>query len=296
MNTNLNSDAFFIRGPHHPCQDYAIAARLDLDDRQLACAVLADGCSSSPHSDVGARILSFAMLKAFRTRSFWKNEAHSCSFDAAELQTTVVAAADEARRTIGIPLQCLDATLMGLACDGERLCVVAWGDGVICLPDGVVELECTSGAPFYLSYLLNDERRSQYSIEFDGDLLVRTDGGVKKRPADSSPSYFSVLDVDVPEFTATVFSDGAAAFRDEESEPVPTAEIVAELTGFKNFRGRYVERRMRKGLKTLERAGQRPFDDLSCASLRIERELRPDEECCDIPLSAFASTQGTTDL
>ncbi len=261
-----NCDAYYAGTPHHPCQDFAVAARGRVNGRSCICAILADGCSSAAHSDVGARVVSFALLTAMR------RELARSTFVVERLQKNLLRRLRLARRSLGIPPGCLDATLIGLACDGRRVYAVAWGDGVLCLPPamgGVVMLEYPSGAPFYPSYALDTARCREYETEFGGDLVVHASGTKRRRSASVAPAFFASAAVDDvgPGFALTAFSDGIGAFRDQEMNVVGGVALAEEFSAFKSRRGKYVERRFRKAMKTSLAAGQQPFDDVSCASI-----------------------------
>ena len=57
----MTADAYFAIGrTHDVCQDYALAS----DDVPKTWALVSDGCSSSPASDIGARLLGRAAAHA----------------------------------------------------------------------------------------------------------------------------------------------------------------------------------------------------------------------------------------
>ncbi len=248
----LSCDAFFQQGPHHPCQDYALAARVRRPNRELACAVLADGCSASPHSDVGARILCFALLKALR-------------HEAGDLQAAVLDAAAATQAAMGLPSECLDATLLGLACDGEQLQVMAWGDGMLCLPSplgGAIEIQYPSGAPYYLSYELDRNRKKQYLKEFGDELVV----GEERRSASSGAAFYASFELGDEPVTAAILSDGIASF------PTELSEVFPRFTEFKNVHGQFVQRRFRRAMRECKREALIAQDDLACAAIHCNGE------------------------
>ena len=105
----LHVDAHFARGRSHTvCQDYAVAGS--------RVAVISDGCSSAPHSDVGARLLAHAALAAAPetfVSGAWLNAPQST------------------QRRMGLPAASLDATVVIASAGDDRVEVTMFGDGVV---------------------------------------------------------------------------------------------------------------------------------------------------------------------
>ena len=56
----MNTDFYCEIGDSHvACEDYALAGKIN---DNISYAIVADGCSSSPNVDVGARVLAHAAL------------------------------------------------------------------------------------------------------------------------------------------------------------------------------------------------------------------------------------------
>ncbi|MBC8139363.1 MAG: protein phosphatase 2C domain-containing protein, partial [Fibrella sp.] len=129
------SDAAFAIGKTHKvCQDYALTGDAHAT---IPTVWLSDGCSSSPHTDIGARLLTHVALDrvtdlatAFRA----KNESQPGLLDGfiqANLTRVAVIAGE-----MGVRSDCLNATLMGLVSgadrNGERyLYSILYGDGAL---------------------------------------------------------------------------------------------------------------------------------------------------------------------
>lgn len=151
------SDVYFERGRQHTvCQDYGIVGA-------DGTVFLADGCSDSPDSDVGARILCQSALRVP---------------DVLQDGFAVARRADNIRQAMQMGERTLDATLLVLARDGGGAVAQVWGDGaVLCRKrDGTVvahEIFCGSSAPPYLSYLVNPNRLRSYGQSGFGEIEVR---------------------------------------------------------------------------------------------------------------------------
>jgi len=161
----VNSDAFFAMGSTHSvCQDYARGGVTRPGSGRPSghnFAVVSDGCSSSAHTDVGARLLTMAAMHRF--------QVYGARFD----PEWVLWRAHDAGVQLGVDRGCLDATLL-CACtrDDGVLEVNATGDGVIAARrrDGRPEVWCVDyhGAPAYLSYLLDSRRLHSYFAQGGG--------------------------------------------------------------------------------------------------------------------------------
>lgn len=259
------TDAVFATGrQHRVCQDYAAEA----PDR----VVLSDGCSSSPHTDFGARLICRAAL------------LHGTA-DAATRALPLL-------EPLGLPLEALDATLLTAEWSPATASVRAsvHGDGVIVARrrDGVViivEVEYPSGAPLYPSYDLDAARKARYLVEFGAARRVTTrhddEVAVWNDTVHDGVAWTSGLVV--REFFASLFdlvlvlSDGAQTFRrpvagshDGRTEAVPLAEVVHELLAVKVFTPSFLTRRVNRFLRDATTRGWSHDDDFSVAAVHME--------------------------
>jgi hypothetical protein len=257
----MNSDVYFAMGQtHRVCQDYATVCA----DGHVA---LADGCSTSKHTDIGARLL--CRLASTRGPGEAVREAH------AHLSA------------FRLPTSCLDATILtaGPTKDGLDIEAFMTGDGIIVgrKRGGGYTLflsEFPSGAPRYASYDLDPARRTQYLVEFGGvHRVTRIDDGItvavdehEIEDADVSPftTSFAVLDYDV----VLLLSDGAMSFHrpgatSDLREHVPCTEIVKEMLNIKSFVGDFIVRRCRFFFKEAAKRGWVHDDDFSVAAIYI---------------------------
>lgn len=148
----MHANAFFtIGGAHEVCQDYALAVG--------SVAFVSDGCSTSPHTDVGARVLCHSALSVWRDVGFVDMDL---TLERAKASITAM----------GAPLTALDATLGAILPVGTGVVdAFLWGDGCILARrlDGHVEVyarEVLSGAPDYPSYNLDPIRQATYLQKF----------------------------------------------------------------------------------------------------------------------------------
>lgn len=262
----MNTDAAYNIGKSHDvCQDYAFAA--NIRDRNIA--IISDGCSSSPHTDIGARILTHTLVNIFKKDGDPKPE-------------NIISKAELHAENLGLPSQVLDATLLYIKEEDNYANVCLSGDGVIAAKDweGNIEIWDHSqpyNAPPYLGYLLDDKRLNHYEDEFGG---LRFDIEYWKINPDNKVLVNNV-NVICPSNrydlsymlhyknyqSIAIFSDGISTFRDSEKKSKKVSEIIPELMGIKTDTGQFVQRRFKRFLKTCDRLSLYHEDDLSMAAL-----------------------------
>jgi hypothetical protein len=272
----MHADSYFALGSTHDvCQDYALAG----DAHGYAFGVVADGCSSSPHTDFGARLLAYgaqSVMLAYPSRLHRLGILPLACTSLGHL----------------VPSRCLDATLMAVYdADGFISAHVA-GDGVVVARrlDGtheVHEIEFSGNAPAYLSYQLDGSRLAALIGE-DGPGGVRevtssalaadftqteqewiNDGAID---GDDPNSYWWWLPFSVEEYDlVAVMTDGAQSFQRRAGgalEPVPLNEVLREVLAFKGMKGRFVARRLKRFLgRYCAEHGWSHADDFAVAAI-----------------------------
>lgn len=290
----MHADHHYEIGTSHAaCEDYAMSGTRD----GLSYAILADGCSSSKDSDVGARLLCHtaknAMLYLHRQGRL-KDEHYASEVFPSVLREMVVMKALEIRASLGLAHEAFDATLLAAFCSEGHRGDPAWGyigfgDGVAVLryPDGgsrVFRAEYESGAPYYLSYGMSKERDEAYRqtchesrvntvTDFNPDggrRLLRTD---KWEPF-TDYTFFMSHDIAIDSPSQIVlFSDGVASYEHFDEAGGRThrecIDIVEEAMLYKSVSGEFVKRRMRAMAKSMRTRGYEHYDDVSCAAVHI---------------------------
>jgi hypothetical protein len=285
-----STDAFFAIGKTHKvCQDYARAGRTP---DGLPYAIVCDGCSSSPDTDFGARLLAAA------------TERHMpaiCRGDASfqERESKILSLAWDAATAVSVPARALDATLIaaypreyaGMGKVG--VAVSMRGDGVIVsrtregkfMVDVIDHLE---NAPRYLNYDLDGDRLAGYLRRFgdesvskyyhsglgrddDGKWLGNSPTMFEGHPRDW---FFPAFDFDL----VMVLSDGVQTFQrvvrtgtSKSLEDVPVEDVVEQLIKIKGTKGEFVTRRCQKFLNKfcVENEWQHA-DDFSVAAIWMD--------------------------
>ena len=268
---HAHADAWFHPGTTHlVCEDYAAVSPAGSDS---VAAIVCDGCSGSADTDVGARVLAWAALAALA-------DGRLVDPGTAAWQASVAA------RTLALPDDALDATLLAALVTDDGVRVVAAGDGVIAARhrDGrfeVWQLEHPDGAPPYPSYVLDPDRRRDYLVTFGDTLVVRhraRDGAWSTSTAAGGQLCLTLDPAQVD--LVMLGSDGLSAFTGPEasadegdalgSTAVAVEAIVQELLAVTHTAGRFAARRGRRLLnRTCPRNGWRPLDDVGIAAIAL---------------------------
>ena len=229
----MNTDATInIGSTHSVCQDYAIARR--------GYVVLSDGCSSSPDTDIGARLL----VKALDQRISTATDIEALHKEAARIALGWA-------KMLGLPAQSVDATLLSAHVAGDDLVIACSGDGVIILesPSGALDvytISSPSGYPFYPSYVHQPERLAE--LVANNRCTKQIKHGERITTSDALTIAFKLNVADYK--YAAIASDGLNSFfhtqhatNGKRLEPLSVSDVLREFWSFKNSHGAFVERR-----------------------------------------------------
>jgi hypothetical protein len=150
--------------------------------------------------------------------------------------------------------------------------VFVYGDGVVVHKNkfrtDLIHIQLSSGAPDYLSYHLDEGRMNAYKNGFKGskkEVWTNYDG-----VHDYDPFVPFVLQRSVEEGDViAVISDGINSFRKADYTPIPWQDLVEEFTGFKNFEGEFVQRRIAAFKRKCLKEGMTHSDDISVAAIVV---------------------------
>ena len=259
----FHCDSYFsIGSTHHVCQDYALTGQ-----NENGCfAIVADGCSSSPHTDIGARLL--------------------CRTVAIELQKhgkptedLLLRSGEQAKnmaKALLLPTAALDATLLVAYADKQgQVDIYIVGDGSFCIKDGNgdlsgVEISYSDNMPAYLNYHLDKQALDCYlshQASFEVSHLFQQKPTVVGTGAGFH--HFSYAKGEVQQLFLS--SDGVSSFCDSHNERIDTQPIWQQFTNIKSKGGAFITRRMRRFLhKTCPKNGWKHLDDVSVGSILIE--------------------------
>jgi hypothetical protein len=266
MNTDHH---FWIGSTHLVCQDYALSG---MAANLMPFAIVCDGCSSAPDSDIGARLIARAAYRHIEV-------AHQDEF-----ANLVINEARVQADALCLPYWSLDSTLLVAVVKGPEVIAKCIGDGVIAAiyDDRWVAYETTyrAGAPDYLSYDLDADRRRVYLDEFGNrhtTTVIKPDAPDAMYDHQGRHLRLSLLaDPPYSPKAVVLMSDGVLSFykliqsdTSKSTKSIPSREVYDSLLKFKGFQGRFIERRAKRfRLDTLEQ-GWLHADDVGLAGIHI---------------------------
>jgi hypothetical protein len=273
----MNADSTFIIGATHSvCQDYAVARE---SSARGTYAILSDGCSTSPDTDIGARLLVKAAERILHSRR---------EVEPSSLHESAAACALAWSNSLHLTPQAVDATLLTAHLNLNELIVMCSGDGVVAgeLTDGsldVYAISYPSGYPLYPAYLQQPERLEAFRSSgatreiryFRSTSIAALAQPVSTTANDTSTQVFT-FSTSVYKYVALI-SDGIHSFFNtrqtitgQRVEPLSMTEMLRELLAFKTLHGAFVARRVKKFLKDCRANGRQHADDLSLAVIHLE--------------------------
>jgi len=260
----MNIDSHYIIGDKHKiCQDYALHGETE----HFVYGFLCDGCSGAKNTDFGARLVAHAaknnldsLEKIFETKNFWDmflinifTRLENSQFIVSELEenlsSTLLCVLHHKKKNI---------TQYGIFGDGNI--VVKYKSGHI----ERTTIEFENSAPFYPFYSFFKNNRGEF---LSGEYKRKQESFFSNLKCESVPEqdlnfsdknqthfYSGCLDYEWIALT----SDGIESFSDEKS-----IISIQKMLDFKNFSGKFVERRLEKFEKTQKKENLSHFDDLS---------------------------------
>lgn len=277
----MNANHYYQIGKgHDTCEDYAQSGV----QGNFAYAIVCDGCSSSPDVDFGARMLALSAKEALRISI--TRERHLGYSDFGE---TAIRRADTVSAILTlIDPQFLDATLLVAWVDDGKLTAYMYGDGVFFhrttnslraihvnfkVPiHGVIR-----GAPAYLSYYLDPERKENYEntggVKEVYDCIIQPNGektDVSGTTTERKLFEPVVIEAPVgPGDLIAVCSDGINSFRHPDDTMIPWTDLIQDYVGFKNYEGVFVQRRMTAFERKCQKQLITHLDDISIAAIIV---------------------------
>jgi hypothetical protein len=252
----MECNAAFAKGKTHAiCQDYVLAEKVCSKDVEFPFILVTDGCSSSPNTDVGARLLAHCLFSSWKTRNGYASLTEALDYARAFCTQA------------SLPMECLDATCLFAYGLQQYICIQVIGDGYVYIKykDGreiVYMHEYPSGAPYYFNYEMDVSRKIEYVKQFT-TLRKITKVDLKSGISDPPINFLEVIhSLMIPENeleTVALLTDGCSSI-----ENVSTLNAIQELVAFKNTKGEFVQRRLNKALTSFKNDH---YDDISVAAI-----------------------------
>lgn len=269
----MNVDTFFTIGSTHKiCQDYVLHGTND-----NPYVILSDGCSSSPDSDFGSRILCKSLQPLI----------YNFDYNINSLLDAVFRNAHNLAKTMVIEDDALCATLVFCRIENGFFKTYSVGDSVIAAKDKsgtvhFIEYEFASGAPYYLRYEI-DNMKEGYFAKFGKEVYRKTSQiynripvGVEisleaKEQVEFDKIYFEEkFAIEDYEWVA-IMSDGASSFQQLKTTSTTKQNVSVtkektlyqQILAFKGYFGEFVQRRCQKAFKEFDEQNIHNYDDFS---------------------------------
>lgn len=250
-------DNFLIQGNSHTiCEDYTYYAQDDY-------FIVADGCSSSPNTDIGARLL---------THLFSAELEHNRPLTVDSLDK-ILKKATEIIHSFKLSSFSLDSTLLCGYIKDKIININLFGDGYLFVKykDGsnlIIEIEYTDNAPYYLRVNCDELYKKQWLEHFPNNrlkIIEYIQNSISKTMNSNVTNYPSYsFDLDNIEYIG-IASDGLASFVNPLGDIKSPKEVIDDILSFKNNKGAFVKRRLKKMIKNYGKDGFHNYDDVSVA-------------------------------
>lgn len=282
----MHSDAFLATGSSHAiCQDYAYAGKIDHKSvGELPFVVVSDGCSSSPDTDIGSRLLARSMADIVKRHPTHQHMPGMIQDKVCSMMGTAAYAANRHASGLGLPASSLDATLMYAQHVLDGVLVAVSGDGYVLARHREVgflifEISLESSAPDYLSYAFDQDRYAQYMKEFGRKKTITTYALEKDKFVKGNTETVEAM-IWTRVFSENydlvlIASDGIGTFEHIDLDTGRRSSlcmeyVLRELTSFKGLRGQFLQRRLKKFMKKCREMNDSNFDDISIGGIVLD--------------------------
>jgi len=285
----MNCDSYYeIGASHKECQDHASHFTFN----NYACTVIVDGCSMSHDKgaqlDIGAKLIYLCAKQAVKdaygkfdkiTQGVEKEYYIAIGYKIVELFCDL-------KKKFDLLENALDGTVVIAISDGTTTHAHLYGDGVVCVKyendqfcdDVIYKIDFQSGAPYYLSYLMDETKNQLYFQHFGLAPIHLNTSTIKNGVVTSNQYLMNIKDKSLVdsgfafEFKGvkniTTFSDGVGSFVYKANNPCNYIETIQNLVSFKNYAGEFVYRKFLSNKNRVYQSnGITHFDDFSFASI-----------------------------
>lgn len=266
-------DVYSIGTGHSVCEDYSYSGMFS---NGCPYVVISDGCSASANTDIGARLLTHAMMSVFSLADL-EDYTQDTRLISDAMLMRIYNKVSNVIQLLSLDVTSLDATIRMATIVKDKLFLIHFGDGYTIIRNQTtgeivknIYTYFDSNAPFYFPYYVRDDFKKKYidlfassNIECNGKTLNVLDY------VDNINNFYTVIDLkDLAdgEYSVSVMSDGIDTFYGSGTK-IDSSEIINSILSFKNTTGEFVKRKVRKYLLQNVKNGIKYFDDISVASL-----------------------------
>lgn len=240
----MEINTFTVMGNDHKiCEDYSISGYLP-----FPFFIISDGCSSAPNTDVGSRILVSMANKNIKLLL----TDYNLFIERTISQSKTIAS------LMGIEKESLLATLFIVVKLDYKVIVLSIGDGDIIYKTDIINhlnFEYEKNIPFYPIYI-------KKIFENKNNLIITKNGNKEIKHF----SHINYIELPLENLEWIICStDGIKSF----TNGIDLLEDYDNLIDFKNFKGDFIERKMKRFIKNLLKEGYQNSDDWTMGGIKF---------------------------
>jgi hypothetical protein len=277
-----------IGSSHDICEDYIIHG---ITENNIPYIILSDGCSSSKHTDIGARIFVHNIKNLICNIICYLNDDKLFKIIYKTYQYDIIYSVLNIIQLLNLPQNSLDCTLIFAFIINDKCYIYRYGDGSIIIEYTnndifINSVEFIKNNPYYLSYLLNPKINKDYFenisehyldkthiLEDDNGCIMSDEKEIIKLIEDRTVEIIDLKNVK----NILISSDGIDSFLNKrDGKNIPADQLIYNILDFKNLNGNFLKRTLKskKGvLNQLKKQNIINFDDISIGCFNIQEEL-----------------------
>lgn len=293
----FNIDGYYEIGASHSiCEDYVLVSK---PNDNFCFGIVCDGCTGSPNTEMGARIVAHHAKKAID--EFYKFDPFFTMTEAIQYfimpmaKKIISAESEHTAQFLGLPIECLDVTtwiLFGSKKENDiRFSVMGWGDGQVIVrtknSSCIYAVNYPSQAPFYLAYYFNYTRMKNYMKNFSPNLefsrIIFNNGildplttitiNKEIRPCNTPTILHIPNNPEDPVISITICTDGLKTFngglQPENEEYGSLLWAAKRAIDYQSLEGVFVERRMKALSRRDAKDNIKHHDDIGMVSVLL---------------------------
>ena len=269
---------FAIGSTHEVCQDYATHWQTETK----AFAIVCDGCSSSPKTDVGARLLAETFSSCLKS-SVPTNEKFF-----ADALTIFGASLRSIQQSLNANPAWFDATLVACLVDTSTKLATffVWGDGHIRIEheNGSittldVDFDKNQNAPYYPSYEIFRQNGLKDYEDTYGELTPnrKWQSAMLEEPNDLHEDFLGFQISTEAIKSINLYSDGIGTLLQGDNTSVDIEQAASQLQDYRVIGQGALGRRFKKAQKLWRKEGIQHTDDLGVATIILSKDPEPEK-------------------
>lgn len=263
----FTTDAFYLKNhTYKQCEDYALTNPFG---EPLASAI-ADGCSASPYTDVGSKIILLELFNVMNDEGIIEFETTINETILWDLFSKCFYNSSNLINLYNLPYESLDCTIGLVTYNESEIIATLIGDGYIYteFTNGsvsITKISFSENMPDYLTYFFSKDGTNHPYFSDPYNEKVLTDNFGNTKTLEKGIYYQTYNPEDVQKII--IASDGLEKVFNHDDTIYDDFKLLEKLSDFKQGSGNFVKRKLAKFTKRMEQNGIKMLDDLSMAAL-----------------------------